>query len=165
MVFPLPEWFVNWSKTKIIKVYGCSFLYFETSGGVPKLSQKYANQFITVHSNIVRDDLAIVHTYYSDIPENSNVVAMGPDGTVSKNSPDAITLGDCVDYMMTANNFYNPKIFDLTNNTTSFIKLWFIDSAGSPVCLRTAFTPEGGAFLSEVYTATIRLELELAIME
>jgi hypothetical protein len=165
MIFPLPDWFVKWSKSKIIKVYGCSFLYFETENGVPKLSEKYSHQFITVHSNIVRDDSITLHTYYSDIPDNSTIVAVGPEGTVGKNDVNAITMGDGLDYLMTANNFYNPKIYDLSNNDAQFIKLWFLDSSGEKVCLRGSFTGANEVFLGEVYQAAIRLECELAIAE
>jgi hypothetical protein len=53
--YRLPPWFVNWSGKKLIKVYGCSFAYLESENKVPKPSEKYVNQFISVHSNIARD--------------------------------------------------------------------------------------------------------------
>jgi hypothetical protein len=52
-----PVWlFVNRKGKKIIKVYGCAFAYLWKWEKVLKPSDKYANQFTSVHSNIARDD-------------------------------------------------------------------------------------------------------------
>jgi hypothetical protein len=158
LLYKLPEWFVTWPKTKIIKVYGCSFIFLESEppidGGLddeykPRVSTRYANQFISVHSNIVRNSTTPLHIHYE--------TAEGFPEEFQGN------LGDAVDYMMTANNFYNPKVFDLTNNNARHIKLWFQDSTGQPICLRGSISANGG-FLNEVEQAVIRLECELAII-
>jgi hypothetical protein len=162
ILFKLPEWFINWKGTKIIKVYGCSFIYLETADApqnntnVPKVSTKYSNQFISVHSNIVRDDSTPLHIHY----EYSNGVPMPFDGSV----------GDSPDYLMTVNNFYNAKVFDVSGQEgLEFIKLWFVDSMGKAVPLRVLYNnnyvnPGGGNWLG-VYQAVIRMECELAILE
>jgi hypothetical protein len=89
--YNLPFWFTNWSGKKIIKVYGYSFVYLESENLVPKPSSIYANQFISVHSNIVRDDSVSLHGVYSSLPP-----------TQSETEVDA-------DFMMTVNNFYTPN--------------------------------------------------------
>jgi hypothetical protein len=145
ILFKLPEWFINWKGTKIIKVYGCSFIYLETADApqnntnIPKVSTKYSNQFISVHSNIVRDDSTPLHIHY----EYPNGLPMPFDGSV----------GDSPDYLMTVNNFYNAKVFDVSNQQDlEFIKLWFVDSMGKAVPLRELYNnnyvnPGGGNWL------------------
>jgi hypothetical protein len=66
MFYNLPSWFVNWDKNKMIKVYGCSFMYLDSVGTVPIRSDKYNNQFISVHSNIIRDDSIFLSSYYEE---------------------------------------------------------------------------------------------------
>jgi hypothetical protein len=154
-IYHLPKWFVDWPKTKIIKVYGCSFLYFETENKIPKLSEKYNRQFVSVHSNIVRDDSTVLRIQYSDVHENSPI----EDGPGDSH-------GDGLDYLCTANNFYNPKIYDVSNQQMSYIKIWFLDSTGQKVPIRSSFSPpdKPPLDLSEVMSAVIRLECELAIL-
>jgi hypothetical protein len=157
LIFHLPKWFVDWPKIKIIKVYGCSFLYFETENKEPKLSDKYNRQFVSVHSNIVRDDVSVLQIQYSDIPEGSPI----------ENGP-GDNHGDGLDYLCTANNFYNPKIYDVSNNQLTYIKLWFLDSTGKKIPIRGSFSLDPGdpfSPLDEVMSAVIRLECELAIFE
>jgi hypothetical protein len=166
LLFKLPEWFINWPKTKIIKVYGCSFIFLESEPPVdgaiteeykPRVSSRYANQFISVHSNIVRDDTTPLHIHYEE--------ASGFPEEYQGN------LGDAVEYMMTCNNFYNPKIYDVTNQQgLQFIRLWFVDSKGEVVPIKENYTD--GHFTdadghvqnySGVYQAVIRMECELAV--
>jgi hypothetical protein len=161
LLFKLPYWFIHWPKTKIIKVYGCSFIFLEseppvegavTEGYIPRVSSKYANQFISVHSNIVRDDTTPLHISY--------------EGEVSSQS----SFGDAVDYMMTCNNFYNPKIYDVSNiQGLESIRLWFVDSVGKTVPIKHNYSDghyvdaEGNSHtFSGVYQAVIRMECELA---
>jgi hypothetical protein len=129
----LPFWFTNWDEKKIIKVYGCSFGYLESENKVSKPSTRYSNQFISVHSNITRDDTEHLPSFYlpSDIPTQN-------ESETSAN------------YMMVVNNYYNPKIYDLTNSTAKEITIWFKDAQGDKIPLRTSYSGEGG-FLNEIY--------------
>jgi hypothetical protein len=49
---------------------------------------------------------------------------------------------DC--YMMTVNNYYSPKIYDVTDSNLQFISIWFKDSYGNRVPIRTSYTGSGG---------------------
>jgi hypothetical protein len=62
--FKLQSWFTNWGENKIIKVYGCSFAYLENKNKEPVLSSKYSTQFISVYSNIAKDDIVLMNLVY-----------------------------------------------------------------------------------------------------
>jgi hypothetical protein len=62
--FRLPVWFRDWNKSKIIKVYGCSFNYLDSENKKPILSTLYQNQFISVHSNISYKDTYPLNSDY-----------------------------------------------------------------------------------------------------
>jgi hypothetical protein len=142
--YALPFWFTNWDEQKVIKVNGCSFAYLESEDQVPKPSAKYSNQFISVHSNITRDDTEHLPIFYlpSDIP------------TQNESETNA-------NYMMVVNNYYTPKVHDLTNSTAKAITIWFKDSYGDKIPLRTSYSSEGP--LEEIYQAVFKIECELAI--
>jgi hypothetical protein len=143
--FLLPEWFIIWTGRKIIKVYGCSFAYLESDNKEPKISTRYANQFITVNSNIVRDDTTNMRTKYD---EELNEAAISHENE---------------SYMMTVNNFYSPKIYDVTNSNLTKIKVWFNDATGTVIPIRTSYTGTAG-YLQEIYQAVFKIECELAII-
>jgi hypothetical protein len=68
---------------------------------------------------------------------------------------------------MVANNYYTPKIYDLTYSPIKEIEIWFKDAYGQQIKLREPFTPnngEGEAW-SEFYQAVFKIEMELAIAE
>jgi hypothetical protein len=117
----------------------------ESENKEPKISSTYANQFITVHSNIVRDDTANMRVKYAG--ENDKFAIS------TKND----------DYMMTVNNFYTPKMYDVTNANLSKIRIWFYDATGSSIALRTSYSGQG--FLDEIYQAVFKIECELAIIQ
>jgi hypothetical protein len=143
--FGLPFWFTNWKGQKIIKVYGCSFAYLETENLVPKLSTKYANQFISVHSNIAADDTEHLESVYLE----------------TKQRPSQSETDIFVNFMMVANNYYTPKIYDLTNSTVKEIEIWFKDAYGEIVNLKLPFATPSGEL--EFYQALFKIEIELAI--
>jgi hypothetical protein len=145
--YHLPVWFVNWSGKKMIKVYGCAFAYLESENKIPKPSTKYANQFISVHSNIARDDTANLLSSY-----------------VKNKFPDYDESAVNENYMMIVNNYYTPKIYNLANSTINEITIWFKDSHGEQVVLRTSYSSEGG-FLDEIYQAVFKIECELFISD
>jgi hypothetical protein len=149
--FTLPCWFTNWNGQKLIKVYGCSFSYLETENKEPKPSSRYANQFISVHSNITRADTEHLSSIYTE------------DGT----RPTSNEIELFVDFMMVANNYYTPKIYDLTNSTEKEIVIWFKDAYGQQIKLREPFTPNNGQgeAWSEFYQAVFKIEIELAIAD
>jgi hypothetical protein len=145
--YSLPAWFTSWNGEKIIKVYGCSFAYMESENKDPKPSTRYANQFISVHSNITRDDTEHLSSFY--LP--GETPASQTEREVEEN------------YMMVVNNYYTPKIYDLTNSTAKEITIWFKDSHGETIPLRASYSSEGG-FLDEIYQAVFKIECELAIL-
>jgi hypothetical protein len=65
---------------------------------------------------------------------------------------------------MVVNNYYTPKIYDLTNSPTKEIKKWFKDSHGKIIPLRTSYSGEGD-FLNEIYQAVFKIECELFISD
>jgi hypothetical protein len=154
----LPTWFTSWNGEKIIKVYGCSFAYLESKNKEPILSSKYANQFISVHSNIARNDTTLMNSVYT--LENG---LPGP-----KAEHDELTSIN--EYMMVVNNYYTPKIYNLTNSTLDRISISFRDSHGSLICIRTPYSSDpsvgeaGPGFLDEIYQAVFKIECELAIL-
>jgi hypothetical protein len=154
--YKLPPWFVNWDKNKVIKVYGCSFAYLESKNKEPIPSQKYANQFISVHSNIVRDDTEILLSAYPTIDDLP--------GEFNKNDESGLNEN----YMMVCNNYYTPKIYDLSNSKINYIKIWFKDSHGERIIIRSTYATKdenGDLQLNEIEQAVFKMECELAIME
>jgi hypothetical protein len=155
--YRLPAWFVNWGGKKLIKVYGCSFAYLESENKVPKPSQKYANQFISVHSNIARDGTESLLSAYT-----LGLTSAGL--TPSNKYPDYDESVVNENYMMVVNNYYTPKIYDLTNFTDNKISIWFKDSHGNLIELRTSYSSAEG-FLDEIYQAVFKIECELFVSE
>jgi hypothetical protein len=94
--FILPPWFSYWNCKKIIKIYGCSFAYLESEKKEPILSNKYAGQFISVHSNIVRDDSEYLPSTY--IPSSNGDTPSQMESEANSN------------FMMVVNNYYTPKV-------------------------------------------------------
>ena len=149
--FKLPFWFTNWKGQKIIKVYGCSFAYLETENWVPKLSTKYANQFISVHSNIVANDTDHLDSDYIN------------EKNLTFHKPGESEIASFVDFMMVANNYYTPKIYDLTNSDIKNIVVWFRDAYGNLINLVDVF--RGVGVEDEFHQAVFKIEIELAIGE
>jgi hypothetical protein len=161
IAYKLPEWFTNWNKNKIIKVYGCSFVYLDSLNKTPIISSLYTNHFISVHSNIVRDDTANLKSVY--ILDGYREV--NPE--VPHEVQDESYIND--GFMMVANNFFTPKIYDMTNSNITQIELYFKDAAGNVIPLRTPYVenpPEGeGSYHTDgIRQAVFRLEIELAII-
>jgi hypothetical protein len=114
------------------------------------LSTKYSNQFISVHSNITRDETVLMNSVYTK--EN------GLAGNPSENDELKAIDG----YMMIANNFYTPKIYDLSNSNLDYITISFKDACGEKIPIRTSYSGEG--FLDEIYQAVFKIEIELAVI-
>jgi hypothetical protein len=148
--FKLPSWFTNWGEDKIIKVYGCSFAYLESKNEEPVLSSKYSNQFISVHSNIAKDDTMLMNSVYT--MEN------GLPGKSSESDELKVIDG----YMMIENNYYTPKIYNLTDSNLKYIAISFKDFHGEIIPIRSSYSREG--FLNEIYQAVFKIELELATL-
>jgi hypothetical protein len=107
----------------------------------------YANQFISMHSNIVRDETEYLPAYYfpTDIPTQKEVEANDH-------------------YMMVVNNYYSPKIYDVTNSDIKDVTIWFKDSYGQKKCIRTSYSGEDD-FLEEIRQVVFKIECELAILK
>jgi hypothetical protein len=148
--YKLPSWFTTTNKNKIVKVYDCSFAYLESKNKEPVLSTKYSNQFISVHSNITRDETVLMNLVYTK--EN------GLAGNPSENDELKAIDG----YMMIANSFYTPKIYDLSNSNLDCITISFKDACGEKIPIGTSYSGEG--FLDEIYQAVFKIEIELAVI-
>jgi hypothetical protein len=155
--FTLPFWFTSWQKQKVIKVYGCSFAYLDMLPSdqaifVPRPSSRYANLFISVHSNIVRDDTE----HITGIIENED-------------KPTESETEIFADFLMIANNYYTPKIYNLTNSTAKEIEIWFKDAYGNTIQLQEPFSgfnrPDDVDNDNGNYFATFKMEIELATLE
>jgi hypothetical protein len=107
--FKLPSWFVSWNKNKIVKVCGCSFAYLESNNKILCISSKYSNQFISVHSNITKDETILMKSVYT--------LENGLPGNFLENDELKVIDG----YMMIVNNYYTPKIYDLTNMNLEYL--------------------------------------------
>jgi hypothetical protein len=75
----------------------------ESENKKPILSNIYANQFISVHSNIAHNDTVTLNSKYADVLPNDYL-----------SSPNESTAS--MYFMMVVNNYYTPKIYDLTNS-------------------------------------------------
>jgi hypothetical protein len=114
----------------------------------PKPSALYANQFITMHSNITRDDTEYLPASYEDLKRPSQ----------SESSA-------CAGFMLIANNIYNnQKIYDLTNSSERAIEVWFNDTYGNIIPVQTAYSTDHGTW-DEIYKAVFKIECELAIID
>jgi hypothetical protein len=87
--YNLPAWFTSSNRKKIIEVYGCACRYLESQNKELIPSSRYTNQFISVHSNIARDETENLKTTYPDASSFGN----GESDSV-----------DC--FMMVVNNYY-----------------------------------------------------------
>ena len=148
MSFDLPLWFTNWNKNKIIKVYGCSFNYLESQNKKPILSTLYQNQFISVHSNIAHNDTVTLHSKYADVLPNDYL-----------SSPNESLVS--MDFMMVVNNYYTPKIYDLTNSEIKDIRIQFRDAYGKLIPIRTSYSADDdNTTQEEIQQATFKIEIE-----
>jgi hypothetical protein len=154
MCFKLPSWFTNWNKNKIIKVYGCSFNYLESENKNPVLSSRYQNQFISVHSNISHEDTIPLKSFYLETGVSENYLS----------DPNESSL--ISDFMMVVNNYYTPKIYDLTNSAIDSIIIAFRDAYGELIVIRTSYAPGSDPMeLTEIRQAVFKNEIKLAILE
>jgi hypothetical protein len=112
-----------------------------------KISDKFTGQFITVHSNIARDDTEHLREIYS----------VG-DGVIDVQLQKQSSNPNLRNYMMTVNNFYTPKIYDVSEMNASEIELWFNDAHGQQIPIRSVHG-------EEYDQAVFKLEIELAIIK
>jgi hypothetical protein len=66
--------------------------------------------------------------------------------------------------MIVANNYYTPKIFDLTNVNIQELIISFTDACGELIPIRTSYT-RSTEELAEIRQAVFKIEIELAILE
>jgi hypothetical protein len=161
--YKIPPWFVNWKGKKLFKVYGCAFAYLKSENKVPKPNDKYANQFISVHSNIARNDTENLLSSYS----LALSYVYGTEAMTEYPKYDESVVNE--NYMMVVNNYYIPKLYDLINSDIKEIKIWFKYSHGELIILRTSYSSEAGIEngweLDEIYQAVFKIECELFISD
>jgi hypothetical protein len=64
--------------------------------------------------------------------------------------------------MMIVNNYYTPKIFDLTNSDEKTINIWFKDAHGEIIPIRTPYSSDHGTW-DEIHQVVFNIECELAV--
>jgi hypothetical protein len=134
--FKLPQWFTNWNKNKIIKVYGCSFNYLESENKKHILSNIYQNQFISVHSNVAHKDTVPLKPIYLELVVSENYLS----------NPNESSL--IFDFMMVVNNYCTQEIYDLTNSIIDSITISFREAYSNLIVIRTSYAP--GAYPMEL---------------
>jgi hypothetical protein len=82
---------------------------------------------------------------------------------ITSSEPD-INENEVVDcFIMIVNNYYTPKIYDVTDSNLQTISIWFKDSYGNRVPIRSSYSSSGG-LLDEIRQAVFKIECELAIL-
>jgi hypothetical protein len=66
---------------------------------------------------------------------------------------------------MTVNNYYTPKIYDLTNVSIDNITISFRDAYGALIVIQTYAPGSDPMELTEIRQAVFKIEIELAILE
>jgi hypothetical protein len=67
---------------------------------------------------------------------------------------------------MIVNNYYTPKIYDLTNSEIKNITIFFRDAYGEPIIIRSSYAPRSDPMkLCQIEQAVFKIEIELAILE
>jgi hypothetical protein len=61
------------------------------------------------------------------------------------------------------NNYYTPKIYDLTNTNLSEFTIWFKDAYGEKIPIKAAYSPDN--IIWEIYQAIFKIECELALLK
>jgi hypothetical protein len=148
MSYKIPTWFKSSNGRKVIKVYGCSFGFLESEDKKPIPSTRYANQILSIHSNIARDDTEHLTSFYPEAPKSG----------IDLHENEAVHC-----FMMIANNYNTPKIYDVTDSDLQDITIWFEDSYGMRVPIRGAYSSDGGV-LNEIYQSVFKIECELAVL-
>jgi hypothetical protein len=123
--YKLSAWFKNSNGKKIIKVYGCSFRYLESEDKKPISSDLYTNQILSVHSNIARDETEHMASSYPQI--------ISTKSNIHENE-----VVYC--FMMIVNNYNTPKIYNVTDSNLQTISIWFKDSYGKHVPIRSSYS-------------------------
>jgi hypothetical protein len=116
----------------------------ESENKKPILTNIYSNQFISVHSNIAHNDTITLNSKYVDVLPNDYL-----------SSPNESTVS--MDFMMVVNNYYTPKIYDLTNSEIKDIQ--------KLIPIRTYYSCGDPTVADEIQQATFKIEIEVAILE
>jgi hypothetical protein len=120
----------------------------------PTLSSKYQNQFISAHSNIAHEDTIPLKSFYVEPGVIESYLSDQNESTVIS------------DFMMVVNNYYTPKIYDLTNSFINNITIFFRDAYGKPIVIRSSYAPGSDPMeITEIEQAVFKIEIELAIVE
>jgi hypothetical protein len=56
--------------------------------------------------------------------------------------------------MIMVNNYYTPKIYDVTDSNLQVISIWFKDSYGNRVPIRSSYSSSGG-LIDEIRQAVL----------
>jgi hypothetical protein len=90
----------------------------------------YQNQFISVHSNIAHEDTYPLNSDYLTNDGRVEKISSGVDGSGADSAYGCDESKLISHFMMVANSYYTPKIFDLTNLNLQEIIISFIDACG-----------------------------------
>jgi hypothetical protein len=126
--FDLPDWFKNnGNDRKIVKIYGGSVLMHRqiltivSEGDHIKKDIHFENLLhATIHSNIAE---------FANVGSNINTIA--ELGTADHSA----LISAYKNYVMVANNFFTPKIYEIPDTTTRTLTFIFHDKEGKPIPL------------------------------
>jgi hypothetical protein len=116
-------------------------------------SNIYANKFIYVHSTTAHNDIVTLNSKYADVL---------PTDYLSSPNESMVSM----DFMMIENNYYTPKIYDLTHSVINNIRIQFRDVYGKLIPIRSSYSADNdNTTLVEIQQATFKIEIELTILE
>jgi hypothetical protein len=124
----------------------------ESESKKPIPSNINANQFISVHSNIVHNDTVTLNSKYADVLPTDYLACLN----------ESLVF---MDFMMVVNNCYTSKIYDLRNSEIKDICIQFRDVYGKLIPIRTSYSSGDPIIADEIQQATFKIETELAILE
>jgi hypothetical protein len=100
-----------------------------------------------VHSNITRDDTEYLPASYEDLKRSSQSESDASAG-----------------FMLIANIYNNPEMYNLTNCSERVIEVWFKDAYGNIIPVQTPYSADHGTW-DEIYKAVFTIECELDIID
>jgi hypothetical protein len=68
--------------------------------------------------------------------------------------------------MTIVNNYYTPKIYDLTNSEIKNITIFFRDAYGKPIVIQNSYAPGSDPMeLPKIKQTIFKIEIKLAILK
>jgi hypothetical protein len=129
----LPEWFRGYNGRKFIKIYGTQLICI---AGTNENQQGYYFDFdtpleATIHSNIAREsNSGTLLEPVQNVPVTQKLNDYIYIPTWGANE----LINELYDgYVLTANNFYTPKLYEYTNPAITELSFWFKNRYGTKI--------------------------------